>query len=80
MKKSIVLVTWDDAYIDLVDLPWEDACELQPLTRQTVGFLINITDDAYILATDVYKYNGDYVHAPMVIPKGMVSKIETITI
>ena len=77
MKYSIAIVTWGDAYINAVDVPLEDAMELQPLMRVTVGFLINMTEDAYILATDHYESDGQWIHAPMVIPRNMVKEIRT---
>lgn len=77
MKYSIAIVTWGDAYINAVDIPLEDAMELQPLMRVTVGFLINMTEDAYILCTDHYESDGQWIHAPMCIPRNMVKEIRT---
>jgi|TARA_R110002126_G_scaffold85956_1_gene207629 hypothetical protein len=75
---DIAVVTWGDAYIDTIDINYEDACELQPLTRVTVGFLIESNDTALILCTDHYESDGQWFHSPMVIPAGMILNIRII--
>ena len=75
---SIVEVQWGDAWIDTDDYTFEEAKKLTPVIRKTIGYLINITDECIILATDIYKESKspeiekNTINTPMVIPWGMV--------
>ena len=74
----IVEVQWGDAWIDTDDYTFEEAKKLTPVIRKTIGYLINITDECIILATDIYKESKspeiekNTINTPMVIPWGMV--------
>jgi hypothetical protein len=74
---KIAIVEWEDAYIDTVDISPEEAANLKPLIRKTAGFLVEYNENVAVLCTDHYKSDGDWIHAPMVIPKGMIKKIKT---
>ena len=75
---SIVEVQWGDDWIDTDDYTFEEAKKLTPVIRKTIGYLINITDECIILATDIYKESKSLeiekntINTPMVIPWGMV--------
>ena len=75
---KIAIVTWDDAYITPIDISFEDACELQPLTRVTVGFLVERRENAIVLATDHYESDGMWLHSPIVIPIDMLKEIKIL--
>tara|TARA_R110000787_G_scaffold232798_2_gene339871 strand:+ start:4085 stop:4348 length:264 start_codon:yes stop_codon:yes gene_type:complete len=74
----IVEVQWGDAWTDTNDYTFEEAKNLTPVIRKTIGYLINITDECIILATDIYKESKspeiekNTINTPMVIPWGMV--------
>ena len=65
---------WGDAWIDSKDYSLNDAKKLKPIQRKTVGYLINKTEDALILVTDLFLNEKDTVNTTMVIPLGMVSE------
>jgi hypothetical protein len=47
---------------------------METIQRKTVGYLINKTEDALILVTDLFLNEKDTVNTTMVIPLGMVSE------
>ena len=53
-KFPIAEVYWGDAWIDSKDYSLNDAKKLKPIQRKTVGYLINKTEDALILVTDLF--------------------------
>ena len=75
---KIVEIKWGDAWVDTDDYSLEEAKKFSPVIRQTIGYLVNVTDDCIILATDLYaasKVPGAFkntINTPMVIPMGMV--------
>lgn len=71
----IAVIKWGDAWVDFHDLSLEEAAQLSPIVRYTVGYFVKETEQAYILCTDYYEEAGD-INSPMVIPKGMVISIK----
>ncbi len=75
MRRSIVVIDWDDAFIDTDDFTVKQARNTKACKRRTVGFLIAVNKHGYTLATDEYAKKSDGYAARMFIPKGIVTKI-----
>jgi hypothetical protein len=71
--RPIVLVQWDDAFIDTDDFNEKQAARTQPCRRTTVGFLICTTEDGLVLATDFYDNSKNVYNARMFLPHGMIT-------
>jgi hypothetical protein len=67
-----VEVKWGDAFIDTCDISIKKAAKLKPVVRSTIGYLVAENSECIILATDKFEKDKKTVHAPMVIPWGMV--------
>ena len=76
----VVEVHWEDAWVDTGDYSLEEARKFSPVIRKTVGYLVNVTDECIVLATDLYKESKSLdvqkntINTPMIIPWGMVIK------
>lgn len=73
LRKPVVVVEWDDAFIDTDDFTEKEAEKTDPCRRTTVGILVTTTDDGIVLATDEYDIKKDGYAARMFIPWGMVT-------
>jgi len=77
-KFRVVEVCWGDAWVDTSDYTFEEAKNLKPIIRKTIGYLISTTDECIILATDLYNESKiptikeSTINTPMIIPWGMV--------
>jgi hypothetical protein len=74
----VVEVRWGDAWVDTSDYSLEEAKKFSPIIRKTIGYLVHVTDEHLILATDLYEesktpeISKNTINTPMVIPLGMV--------
>ena len=75
-KVCIMQVEWEDAWIDTEDHCIDEAKNLKPVLRSSIGYLVADNENEIILSTDRYhsKKEKEYVNAVMVIPKGMVTR------
>lgn len=74
MRHKLVVVTWDDAFIDTDDFRMKDAKKAKGVKRHTVGWLIKEKKEGLVLATDYYQKKKDGFAAMMFIPWGWITK------
>jgi hypothetical protein len=79
VSKKVVIVDWDDAFIETDDFSAKDAEKTKPCRRRTVGFLITKNQHGYVLATDEYAKKADGYAARLFIPLGIVTKVQALT-
>ena len=80
MRHKVVVVDWDDAFIETDDFDKKDARKTKPCRRRTVGFLICKNQHGYVLATDEYAKKADGYAARMFIPHGIVTKVTELDV
>lgn len=71
---KVVVIEWEDAFIDTDDFTIEEAKKTEPIYRKTVGFFIAKNQHGIVLSTDVYQKAGDGVSARMFIPWGVINQ------
>lgn len=76
MGYTIVEVRWDDAAISTEDFDRDTAQKTRPPDRWTVGYYIEETDKALILATDYFVLDDgkEEFSGKLTIPWGMVTE------
>lgn len=80
MRRPVVVIDWDDAFIETDDFDKKDALKTKPCRRRTVGFLITKNQHGYVLATDEYAKKADGYAARMFIPLGIVTKVTQLAL
>lgn len=55
MRHKVVVVTWDDAFVDTDDFTIKAAEKTKGVRRHTVGWLVAENDDGIVMATDYYE-------------------------
>ena len=78
MDAEIVIVEWDDAFIDTDDFSQKSGEKTLPVKRTTVGWYVCDTEDGIVLATDVYAKRNDGWAARMFIPWGMITQYHSV--
>ena len=78
MRCPVVVIDWDDAFIETDDFSSTDAAKTKPCRRRTVGFLVAKNQHGYVLATDEYAKKADGYAARMFIPLGIVTKVTSL--
>lgn len=73
MRHSVVIVSWDDAFIDTDDFSMKEAKKAKGVRRHTVGWLVRETDEGIVLATDYYQKKKDGFNSMMYIPWGWIT-------
>jgi hypothetical protein len=71
-RLPVVVVDWDDAFIDTDDFSDKSAAETKPIRRFTVGWFICETPKGVVLATDHFEKKG--YSSKMFIPWGMINE------
>ena len=79
MRRPVVVIDWDDAFIETDDFSPEEAMVTEPCRRRTVGFLVAKNQHGYVLATDEYAKKADGYSARLFIPLGIVTKVTPLT-
>ena len=72
--RTVVEITWDDAWTDFQDLQISEAKKLKPVSRTTIGWIISESDSCIVLCTDLYNKDGKHINTPIVIPTGMITE------
>lgn len=72
MRHKVVVVSWDDAFIDTDDFTEKKARKTRGVLRHTVGWLVAENDDGIVMATDYYEKKSDGFNSRMFIPWGWV--------
>ena len=79
VRRKVVVIDWDDAFIETADFTAQEAQETTACKRRTVGFLVGRNKHGYTLATDEYAKRSDGYASRMFIPHGIVTKVTTLT-
>jgi hypothetical protein len=72
IRHTIVIVSWDDAWIDTEDFTIKKAKKMKGVLRHTVGWLVDENEEGIVLCTDYYEKKSDGFNTPMFIPWGWV--------
>lgn len=72
MSLSVVVVVWNDAWVDSGAHNLKDLAESKPVLTNTVGYLVAENEHGVVLVTDLYPDTPEEGHTPMFIPHGMV--------
>ena len=79
MNNKILLVSWQDAFIDTEDFEIKEAVNTTPVYRHTVGFLIAKNQYGYVLATDLYEDPDEGAAGKLFIPHGTITAIKEVS-
>ena len=62
--RTVVEITWDDAWTDFQDLEISEAKKLKPVSRTTIGWIVSESDSCIVLCTDLYNKDSKHINTP----------------
>jgi len=73
-------IEWDDAAVELHEIPLENAKESIVIPAQTIGFLLNETEEYITLTSSIFNHDTDYatVRCTWTIPRKMIKAIHKV--